>query len=100
MTKHEEFPDGVREAARDLRFRGDDPARWTRLRANIMRRVTERPETVAELLSRWFRVAVAPLAAAAILAVTAAVIVEQTEEDYGTATALVAMHSEALTVDE
>lgn len=100
MTRHEEFPQNVRDAARELRYRGDDTARWTRLHASIMSRVTEQPESVPELLSRWFRLAVAPLAAAAMLAIATVVIVEQSQEDYGTRTELVAMRTEALSLDE
>lgn len=100
MSMNEEFPEAVRRAARELRHQSDDPVRWSRLRASIMERVSQRPESVPELLSQWLRLALAPLIAAALIAVTTTLIVQQDSGDLGTRAELVALQSETLVPHE
>lgn len=101
MTKNGDFPAVIREAAHELRRDRIEPAQASRMRARIMERVTRTPVGIAELLSGWLRISIVPLAAAAVIAVTATVIVQnELVDDYGTRTALVAMQTEALGVDE
>jgi hypothetical protein len=101
MTKNDDFPAAIRDAARELRYDSLDSARANRIRANIMERVARQPEGLAALLSGWWRIAILPLAAAAAIAVTASVIVhKESVDDYGTRTELVAMHKQAVNVDE
>ena len=99
MSTHDDFPDHLKEAARELRFANDDDVLFTRLQAGVMSRIRE-SQTVSATLAHWFRSVAAILVVVMTVGTASVFVITSESDDLGTASELVELQEEVFGVGD